>query len=158
LDAIYAKLKTGGILVISTVNPEAFQFHVIGRHWLHLDAPRHLTLIPIGLLADKMASSGAKLEMITTTDPGSIVCNSGGWKCFFVHTCAERYAGRLLLPILRPIMYATGIVVSRLVGPIERSKERGSAYTMVFRKVAESSPASTDKSKSRSDRAEKDVR
>ena len=46
LDAICEKIKLGGILVIASVNPEAFQFHILGRYWLHLDAPRHVMLIP----------------------------------------------------------------------------------------------------------------
>ena len=38
-------LRPGGVLVIAMPNPDAWQFRVMGRHWPHLDAPRHLTLI-----------------------------------------------------------------------------------------------------------------
>ena len=138
LDAIAAKLRPGGILVIATVNPESFQFHIIGRRWLHLDAPRHTMLIPAKLLTHKLGSLGMKVEMTTMADAGTVACNRVGWKFFFAHTCAQRCANKIFLPILHPIMYLIGVVVSRLVGSIEQSKGRGSAYTMVLRKVAES--------------------
>lgn len=153
LDAIVAKLKPGGILVIASVNPEAFQFHIIGRRWLHLDAPRHVMLIPTKLLAEKLESLGMKIEMTTMADAGTIACNTGGWKFFFARTCAQRYTNKILLPILRPIMYLIGIAVSRLVSSIEQSKGRGSAYTMVFRKIAESDPSCSGKTTPASDHA-----
>jgi len=46
LKAAVEKLLPGGILVISAPNPASFQFRVLGRFWTHVDAPRHLTLIP----------------------------------------------------------------------------------------------------------------
>lgn len=135
LDAICAKLKPGGILVIASVNPNSFQFRILGRYWLHLDTPRHVMLIPIKLLANKLESLGVRVEMITTTDAGTLACNTGGWRFFFEHTCTQRVANKILLSILLRIMNLIGKVVSRLVSSIEQSKERGSAYTMVFRKV-----------------------
>ena len=155
LDSIVARLKPGGILVISSVNPEAFQFRILGRYWLHLDAPRHVMLIPIKLLENKLKTLSVKMEMITTTDAGTIACNAGGWRFFFVRTCAQRFAPKILLPILRPIMDLTGKVVNLLVSPIEQSKGRGSAYTMVFRKVAEPAPSCSGKTTPASDHVEK---
>lgn len=153
LDAIFAKLKPGGILVISTVNPESFQFHMLGRYWLHLDAPRHVMLIPIKLLENKLETLGAKVEMITTIDAGTRACNIGGWRFFFVRTCAQRFSPKILLPILRPIMDLIGKMVSLLVSPIEQSKGRGSAYTIVFRKVAASNFSYTEQTTPASDHA-----
>jgi len=155
LDAICAKLKPGGILVIASVNPKAFQFRILGRYWLHLDAPRHVMLIPIRLLADKLESLGVRVEMITTTDAGTIACNTGGWGSFFVHTCTQRVANKRVLSILRRIMFLTGRLVSRLVSSIEQSKERGSAYTMVFRKSTASNSSCSGESAPVSDCAGK---
>lgn len=155
LEAICAKLKPGGILVISSVNPKAFQFRILGRYWLHLDAPRHVMLIPMKLLADKLESLGAKVEMITTTDAGTIACNTGGWGFFFVHTCTQRYTNKILLSILRPLMDLTGKAVSRLAGLIEQSEGMGSAYTMVFRKAVESGSPGSGKTAPASQHIEK---
>jgi 2-polyprenyl-3-methyl-5-hydroxy-6-metoxy-1,4-benzoquinol methylase len=134
LDAILKKIKPGGILVIASVNPEAFQFRILGRYWLHLDAPRHVMLIPTTLLTDKLEALGLKLEMLTTTDKGTIACNFGGWRYFFLQTCTQRFSNKVLLFILRPLMGLIGRGVGHLVVPIERIDGKGSAYTMVFRK------------------------
>jgi len=70
-------------LVIASVNPEAFQFRILGRYWLHLDAPRHVMLIPTKLLINKIELLGLKLEMLTMTDKGTQTCNKVGWTNFF---------------------------------------------------------------------------
>lgn len=155
LDVIYTKLKPGGVLIISSVNPNAFQFRILGRYWLHLDAPRHVMLIPIKLLADKLESLGARVEMMTTTDAGTLACNTGGWGFFFVHTCTQRFTNKMVLSILRPVMNLIGKAVSSLADSIEQSKDLGSAYTMVFRKVEDSNSIDSGKISSVSDHTKK---
>ena len=126
LDAICANLKPGGIVVLAAPNPDAFQFHLMGRYWPHVDAPRHLTLIPMELLAEKLEALGMKLEMITTTDKGSLGWNTFGWEFFFTNLSSNRQIKRALRLI--------GRFASLLFSPIERMEGKGSAYTMVFRK------------------------
>jgi 2-polyprenyl-3-methyl-5-hydroxy-6-metoxy-1,4-benzoquinol methylase len=126
LDAIYEKLNPGGIVVLAAPNPDAFQFHLMGRYWPHVDAPRHVALIPMELLAEKLKILGMKAELLTTTDKGSIGWNEFGWAFFFSNFSpyfqvkrALRYVGRML---------------SLLLSPIEKMEGKGSAYTIVFRK------------------------
>jgi 2-polyprenyl-3-methyl-5-hydroxy-6-metoxy-1,4-benzoquinol methylase len=126
LDAIYAKLKPGGIMVLATPNPSSLQFKIMGSRWPHVDAPRHLILIPMKLLAEKLESLGMQAELITTTDQGSLGWNTFGWKFFFSNLCSKSY--------LKKILRRIGWVVSLLSGPIEKIEGKGSAYTMVFRK------------------------
>ena len=128
LDAICANLKPGGIVVLAAPNPDAFQFHLMGRYWPHVDAPRHLTLIPIELLAAKLEALGMKAELITTTDKGSLGWNTFGWEFFFANLSSQSY--------IKKALRLAGRLVSLLFSPIERMEGRGSAYTMVFRKVA----------------------
>jgi protein-L-isoaspartate O-methyltransferase len=135
LDTLSKKINSNGVLVISSVNPNAFQFHVLGRCWLHLDAPRHVMLIPISLLQDKLQALGLMVEMITTTDAGTLACNVGGWRFFFAKTCIEKYLPKFVWPIFRRPMDMIGKLISFLVGSIERSQGKGSAYTLVMRKV-----------------------
>src|SRR6185436_8530950 len=73
-------LRPGGILLIAAPNPDALQFRVFGKRWTHLDAPRHLTLIPIALLEQWAAAEGLTTEKITTTDRGSLEWNEFGWR------------------------------------------------------------------------------
>lgn len=54
--ALAAKLRPGGVLVIAAPNPSSVEFRLFGRHWVHVDAPRHLALIPRSAL-DELARS-----------------------------------------------------------------------------------------------------
>jgi 2-polyprenyl-3-methyl-5-hydroxy-6-metoxy-1,4-benzoquinol methylase len=128
LEAINEKINAGGILVLAAPNPNAFQFHILRRYWPHVDAPRHLMLIPAQLLIDKMATMGMTVELVTTTDEGGLVWNVFGWDYFFSNLCRYSRINRILRKL--------GRMVARLVGPIETKEGKGSAYTMIFRKVA----------------------
>jgi len=126
LDAICVNLKAGGVLVLAAPNPNAFQFHLMGRYWPHVDAPRHVTLIPATLLREKMEALGMKTELMTTTDRGSLGWNKFGWEYFFANLSSQRYLKKVLIRI--------GRLASLLFSPIERAEGKGSAYTVVFRK------------------------
>lgn len=128
LDMICARLRPGGIVVLATPNPDALQFHLMGRFWPHVDAPRHLTLIPMKLLAKKLEALGMKAELITTTDEGSIGWNVFGWKFFFANLSSQLY--------IKKVLRQVGWLVSIFLSPIERLEGKGSAYTLVFRKSA----------------------
>ena len=126
LEAIAKKLQPGGILLIAAPNPEAFQFRILGRFWPHVDAPRHLNLIPLSLLGEQMRSCGLKTVWSTTTDKGTLGWNIFGWEHFFAHISDLRYVKTGLVFI--------GKIVNIILGPIERRNTRGSAYTAVFQK------------------------
>lgn len=126
LEAISEKLNLGGILVLAAPNPDAFQFHVLGRYWPHVDAPRHLMLIPSQILVEKMATLGMKVELNTTTDEGGLGWNVFGWEYFFSNLCSY--------PRINRVLRMFGRVVAKLFRPIEKTEGKGSAYTMVFRK------------------------
>lgn len=127
LEAISERINFGGILILAAPNPEALQFRILGRYWPHVDAPRHLMLIPTQLLIDKMARMGMTVELMTTTDEGGLGWNFFGWEYFFSNLC--KY------PKIKMLLRKFGRIVARLVGPIEKKDGKGSAYTMVFRKV-----------------------
>lgn len=128
LEAISRKINPGGILVLATPNPEAFQFRILKRYWPHLDAPRHVMLIPSRVLEEKMRSLGMKTELLTTNDEGSLGWNVFGWEFFFSNLSSRSKIKKLLS--------VAGYAVAKLVSPVEKTEGKGSAYTMVFRKVA----------------------
>ena len=113
--------------VLAAPNPDAFQFQVLRRYWPHVDAPRHLMLIPARLLIEKMASMGMTVELFTTNDEGGLGWNIFGWEYFFSNLCGR--------PRINRVLRKFGRMVAKLVGPIETIEGKGSAYTMVFRKV-----------------------
>lgn len=126
LRTISEKLLPGGILVISAPNPEAFQFRVLKSYWTHVDAPRHLSLIPLALLRKQAQLQGLVTLWSTTRDKGSIECNRSGWK-----DSLESAAGRGLR---RKTYRRLGRLMSVIAMPIEHLNGVGSAYTVVFRK------------------------
>lgn len=126
LEHLVHSINVDGILVLAAPNPNAFQFRMLGRYWPHVDAPRHLMLIPPQLLTDRMNSLGMKLELATTNDEGGLGWNLFGWEYYFSNLSR--------LPIINPILRTVGRVVAKLASPIEQREGNGCAYTMIFRK------------------------
>jgi hypothetical protein len=124
LLAASENLEEGGVLAISTPNPDSLQFQLLGRYWAHLDAPRHLQLIPHSALQRNLAGLGLRHVLTTTTDPVGLECNRLGWE----------YALRRH-PARRPSS-ATSMRLAKLLtaglGPLERRRLWGTAYTSLF--------------------------
>jgi SAM-dependent methyltransferase len=121
-------LAPGGVLVIATPNPGATQFRLMGRHWPHLDAPRHLALIPISALVALGIRHGLDAEFVTTADPDARHWNRFGWQWLAMNRVRSRTAKRA--------MFVAGTIAALAMSPLDRRAGRGSAYTMVLRKRA----------------------
>ncbi|MCK4829707.1 class I SAM-dependent methyltransferase, partial [bacterium] len=80
LDIVSEHLNEDGILVIAAPNPAAFQFAIFKSFWAHLDAPRHVQLIPISLIENRLQGHQMKLLLQTHTDQGSLGWNIFGWQ------------------------------------------------------------------------------
>jgi hypothetical protein len=125
--AAAANLEPNGVLVIATPNPESFGFRVLGAKWPHVDAPRHLWLLPIDHLANWAASVGLQLIELTTSDKGARRWNAFAWQRYFSNG-AKR-------PVFRAGALVLGWITSFALSPIERRNRHGSSYTVVFRKT-----------------------
>jgi len=119
-------LQPGGILALATPNPQSLQFRLLRGRWAHLDAPRHLHLIPAGALRDAGARLGLAEAEYTTSDEGTLYWNRFGWE----HSLRAMAPGPLGARIARRIARAA----SWLLGPLERRDGLGSAYTMILRR------------------------
>jgi 2-polyprenyl-3-methyl-5-hydroxy-6-metoxy-1,4-benzoquinol methylase len=128
LERAVQRLAPGGVIVIATPNPAAFQFGVLGRFWTHVDAPRHVHLLPSSMLRDKMRALGLAEELCTTRDEGSLRWNAFGWGWSF--------AGLVAPNVLKRGMRLAGRILAKMLTPIERREGLGSAYTGVYRKPA----------------------
>lgn len=126
LRLIAQLLQPGGLLVVAAPNPDAFQFRILGRFWTHVDAPRHIELIPSRVLSEYAQRLGLNSLLVTTTDEGSLGWNVFGWEMSLANFSGNRYVKRGLRLI--------GNLVSSILAPLERADGRGSAYTAVFRK------------------------
>ena len=117
-------LEPGGVLAVATPNPRALQFKLLGARWAHLDAPRHLFLIPEETLARRAAELGLRASLTTTADPSGRHWNRFGWE----------YAVRRH-PSRRPSTWATralSLLITQALRPIETLGLNGTAYTSVF--------------------------
>lgn len=120
------KLTPGGILLVAAPNPQALQFRLLRSRWPHVDAPRHVQLIPAGLIARELAGAGMVLVAITTSDLGGRRWNRFGWQrslMYFSTRWSMHLAAR-----------GVGRVIAAGAGVIEGHGMRGSAYTMVLQK------------------------
>ncbi len=124
LRTIAEKLTPGGILVIAAPNPSALQFKVTGGRWPHVDAPRHVALIPPTLLAQRAEALGLTQTWLTTCDAGSLGWNVFGWERFFMNMWKARFVTFGLRIV--------GKLFGTLMSPFERTEGIGSAYTIVF--------------------------
>ncbi len=126
LDAIVEHLAPGGIIVIAAPNPDSLQLRLFGSRWTHVDAPRHLQLIPLALLAQDMLQSKINLVFKTTSDSDSLGWNSFGW-CWSLANLTTQ-------PVLKKALFTLGRVITKIMQPIERRGTRGSTYTLVFQR------------------------
>jgi SAM-dependent methyltransferase len=128
IESLASNLEPGGVLVIASPNPRAAQFRLLGRRWAHVDAPRHLFLIPAETLARRCGELGLRLVSTTTADPAGRHWNRFGWEYALRRPPRSRPGGRAAI--------ALSAVLARLLRPIEEGRERGCAYTSIFVKTS----------------------
>lgn len=126
LKAVDSSVKPNGLLVIAAPNPESWQHGILKQRWVHIDAPRHLELIPANLIIEFLKPMGYQPILCTSTDPGCLMWNRFGWEFSLSNLSSSKRAKRLLSFL--------GRVICRLSRPLERRGLSGSGYTLVFRK------------------------
>lgn len=128
LAAAAASLRPGGIIVLAAPNPDALQFRLLRSRWTHLDAPRHLVLIPPARLAELGAQMGLEVALLTTGDEGTLAWNRFGWRESLAGFARSRYP--------RSSLRLVGSALAWVMAPLDRRRGRGSTYTMVLRRSA----------------------
>jgi SAM-dependent methyltransferase len=127
LRLLAERVNPGGVLVIAAPNPQAFQFGLMGRYWTHLDAPRHLQLIPAATLSAHAQGLRLETALSTTRDPGGLGWNDFGWGMTFANASANWALKRGFRLI--------GRVVGKLFTTVDSAEGRGCAYTVVLHKA-----------------------
>jgi 2-polyprenyl-3-methyl-5-hydroxy-6-metoxy-1,4-benzoquinol methylase len=126
LEAAVDRLVPGGLLVVATPNPRSLQLRLFQGAWTHIDAPRHLTLIPHELLCRWLTPLKMKSALCTTTDRGSLGWNAFGWQYSLMNYFTN--------PAARFLARVAGRLLGLLCSPLERTGWRGTAYTALFKK------------------------
>ena len=122
------KVEPGGLLAIAVPNPRSLQFRLLRARWVHLDAPRHLCLVPPAALIDRGRQLGFRDVVLSTNDPDGLECNFFGWVGALRPHPAVGRTSDLVSHCARAI--------ERTLVPLERTGDRGSAVTIVMRKEA----------------------
>jgi 2-polyprenyl-3-methyl-5-hydroxy-6-metoxy-1,4-benzoquinol methylase len=148
-------LAPGGVLVICSPNPASLQFRLFGRFWVSLDAPRHLSFVPLSVLAACAMKCGLETAFASTSDLEALQYNKWCWEASLSHlmvntklmpklgvrailrrrnsgigryfSAAHRLAGKsITVGLARTLNFA--------FAPLEKSGCRGTSYSIVFRK------------------------
>jgi 2-polyprenyl-3-methyl-5-hydroxy-6-metoxy-1,4-benzoquinol methylase len=126
LEAAADALEPGGVLVVATPNPAAFGLRLLGGRWPHVDAPRHLFLLPHTTLIERARQLGLDPVELTLTDAGGLQWNAFAW-----HYALRRPG----IPLRADhVARLAGRVIAAALAPVERRGLRGAAYTVVLRK------------------------
>jgi SAM-dependent methyltransferase len=126
LECLAEKLEPGGVLALGVPNPRSLQFRLLGARWPHLDAPRHLCLVPPDALVARASELGLSCVVLTTADPFGLHCDLFGWM-YGLHPRPAQ--GVMSKPFRRGAQALT-----LALAPIERRGRRGSAVTVLLRK------------------------
>lgn len=126
LAAAARALAPGGVLALAAPNPESLQFRVFGSRWTHIDAPRHLFLVPLRTVVRLGAEYGLEAVLETTSDASARGWNAFGWR--------ESLAGFTHEPRLARALRMAGSLSTLLVAPVERRAYRGATYTLLMRR------------------------
>lgn len=129
LNSAVACLNSGGVLAVSTPNPMSFQAQTLGRRWPHIDAPRHLYLIPQDWFVSFAHRHNLSVVLKTTRDVGSLGLNYYGWylavRNFFPRMVSDSWIQS----------------IARWIGGWAQQREEaeggGCSYTVVFRRLQE---------------------
>ncbi|MDQ6803556.1 MAG: class I SAM-dependent methyltransferase [Actinomycetota bacterium] len=126
IDAAASRLARGGVLAIAMPNPQSLQFRLLRGRWAHVDAPRHLFLIPYPVLRARLEELGLEVLQVTSSGPVGIGLNRLGWEYALQRFPARRSASR-------PVRRLAAIIEGGLA-PIERRGLSGAAYSVLARK------------------------
>lgn len=109
-------LTPGGLLAIAVPNTDSLQFRLLGSRWAHVDAPRHLCLIPPRTLTRLGDEAGLRCVAITTNDPDGYECNLFGW---------ARALQRRHTEVIPPAIAKAALAICVAAAPLERTGNRG---------------------------------
>jgi 2-polyprenyl-3-methyl-5-hydroxy-6-metoxy-1,4-benzoquinol methylase len=126
IESAARNLESGGTLVVALPNPDSLQLRLLGGRWPHIDAPRHLYLLPGRELLARTKRAGLDCVHLTSRDRSGIYWNRFGWQQLLMRPEASKARTAFAL--------AFGVLASALASPIELRNLRGATYTAVFRK------------------------
>lgn len=124
--AAKALRKRDGVIIVSAPNPDSWSFKIFGRYWVHLDAPRHLTLISLQALDRLMFDQGLERVGCVYNDLVGLQLNRMGWQHSLMNLSRNK-------SVRKPWLAKLGRVLSLLMVLPDRMSGRGAAYTVIYK-------------------------
>ena len=118
--------RPNGVIIVSAPNPEAWSFRLFGRYWVHLDAPRHLTLIPLKALDKIMVDQGLERVACIFDDPVGMQLNRVGWQISLMNLSRNK-------KIRQPWLAGLGKILSVVMLWFDKITGSGAAYTVIYK-------------------------
>lgn len=131
LEAAAERLEPGGVLLVATPNPDSLQFRALRTRWAHIDAPRHLFLIPFDTLRQRAAKLGLSPAAVTTSDAAGRHWNRFGWD-YALRRRPSQAPTTVPGQALSAGRAALAGLISTVLAPLEHHGMNGAAYTAVF--------------------------
>lgn len=125
--AAAALRKPEGVIIVSAPNPDSWSFRLFGRFWVHLDAPRHLALIPLSALDGLMAEQGLERVACVFDDPVGRFLNRMGWQASLMNLSSVKF-------VRWPLLALIGRVLSIVMRLPDAMQGRGAAYTAIYKR------------------------
>jgi hypothetical protein len=124
LTVAAGRLQVGGVLALGVPNPRALQLKWLGARWAHLDAPRHLCLVPEHAVVSSAKALGLESAPVLTDDPFERICALHGWIYALRRRPAHKASSSLTVRVAQAL--------ARVARPIERRNHRETTLTLVF--------------------------
>jgi 2-polyprenyl-3-methyl-5-hydroxy-6-metoxy-1,4-benzoquinol methylase len=127
LEAAASALRSRGILAVATPQPVGLQARLLGGRWPHVDAPRHLHLIPPAALVDRARSAGFDLLRVFSDDADARRWSRFGWQRILMNAAGRR--------LTKAAGHWLGIAAARPLWELERQRVNAASYTAVLRRA-----------------------
>ena len=124
----HSLLKKGGYLFIAVPNPASLQARFFKKSWAHLDAPRHIYLVPPAVLAQKLASQGFS---VVKTDHFMTNYNAWGIGMSVLNALGARHS---IAKEPNAVIKAFGVIIFSVLAWVESAFGAGGTYLLVARK------------------------
>lgn len=131
LELAMKRLRPGGVMLVATPNPESAQAREHREKWFHLDAPRHLHLLPVSMVEEIGRANGLELIDKTTDDRLGLHLDRQGWEWPFLKHTLKSPVGRERLSWFAAVY---GALTSR---KHRRGDNDGAAYTIIMGRPAQ---------------------
>lgn len=128
LDLAMQRLQPGGVILVATPNPASAQASYFGEKWFHLDAPRHLFLLPVEMVEDIGKRHGLMTVDCTTDDRLSMLLDRQGWEWPLMKHAIKLPVGR---DRAGQLAVTAGALMAR---KFRKGGNDGGAYTLIMQR------------------------